>query len=134
MSGKYVNSTWRILSTYYAGNETSNQSNLMFYIHNLCFTYRIWRDWKGKIKGGLGWNLRISDVERYINLMFLSWENNVFKIYTKIHIYEILHKSCSMKQIRSHQTKPIWKRRYTTETQVYSCYNYFFCIFNRYKW
>ena len=49
------------------------------------------------MKGGIGWNLRISGVERYlydIYLMFLSWEIDIklCQSYTKI-------KSCIIKQI-----------------------------------
>ena len=36
------------------------------------------RNWKGKMKEGIDWNLRISGIERYLSdiyLMFLSWGN-----------------------------------------------------------
>ena len=78
------------------------------------------------MKGGIGWNLRISGVERYlydIYLMFLSREIDIklCQIYTKIHIYAILYKSCRFKQIISGNTKPIWK---TWKSQVCFCNNY----------
>ena len=57
-----------------------------------------------KIKGGIGWNLRISGVKWYIQniyLMFLSREIDIklCQVYTQIHRYAILYKSCSIKQI-----------------------------------
>ena len=57
---------------------------------------------KEKWKGVIGWNLRISGVEWYIKdfyPMFLSQEIDIklCQIYTKIHIYAILYKSCSIK-------------------------------------
>ena len=56
------------------------------------------------MKGGIGWNLRISGVKRYIwdiHLMFLSREidKKLYQNYTKIHIYTILYRNCSIKQI-----------------------------------
>ena len=54
------------------------------------------------MKGCEGWNS--SGVERYLSdiyLMFLSREIDIklCQIYTKIHIYAILYKSCRFKQI-----------------------------------
>ena len=55
------------------------------------------------MKGGKRWNLRISGVERYIldMMMFLSRkiEIKLCQNYTKTYIYQMLYKSCSIKQI-----------------------------------
>ena len=56
------------------------------------------------MKGSIGYNLRISGVERYIKdiyLMFLFRKIDITlcQMYTKIHIYAILYKRCNMKQI-----------------------------------
>ena len=56
------------------------------------------------MKGGIGWNLRISGVDWYIQviyLMFLSREIDIkrFKNYTKTYICKILFKICSIEQI-----------------------------------
>ena len=61
------------------------------------------RDGKGKIKGGIGWNLIILGVNRdpwEFYLMFLSRENDIkHKIYTKIYICKILYKNSRFKRI-----------------------------------
>ena len=56
------------------------------------------------MKWGIWWHMRISGVKRYIEdiyLMFLSREIDITlcQNYTKMFIYQILYKSCSIKQI-----------------------------------
>jgi len=67
------------------------------------------------MKGGIEWNLTISGAERYIKdiyLMLLSGE---------IHIYAILYKSCSIKQIIFNKYATI-SHGGVWETQVCSYY------------
>ena len=59
---------------------------------------------KGKMKGGIGWNLSILGVDRdpeEFYLMFMSREIDIklFKIYTKIYIYKIWYTNHRFKQI-----------------------------------
>ena len=66
-----------------------------------------------KLKGGTGWNLRISGVERYlldIYLMFLSREIDVklCQIYTKIHIFIFNKYATNLKTTISHRNLRIW--------------------------
>jgi len=81
------------------------------------------------MKGGIGWNLRISDFERYLYLMFLSREIDIklCQNYTKTGISQILYKSYSIKQIKfnnyaTNLKTTCWK------SQVCSIYNYLIFI------
>jgi len=92
------------------------------------------------MKVGIGFNLRISGVERLyiydIYLMFLSRYIYIklCQNYTKIYIYEILYKSIGINRSYSANTQTIWIRLHPTETwesQVCSHYMFLFlfCIF-----
>jgi len=64
-----------------------------------------WRNWKGKIKGGISWKLITLALDRdpwKLYLMFLSREIDIkLCLYTKIHIYTytVLYRNSRFKQI-----------------------------------
>ena len=107
--------------------------NICNLAHLVSKYYFPFRDCIGKMKGGTGWNLRISGVNWDIYLMFLSREiiwNCVNIIPKRIHIgfwirfvvlnrtytYRILNKICSIKQIILKKYAPNLKSRISQKT------------------
>ena len=94
------------------------------------------------MKGGIGWNLRISGIGWDIwafYLMFLFWEIDMklCKDFTKTYKCKILYKiRIVLNRSYSTNTQPFWKRRYhrgARETHVCSYYYLNLIIFHFFK-
>ena len=107
-------------------------SEIVLNLENICYIYAsinfnsmlLYRDCKGKIKGGTGWNLRISGIEQYIEDIYLIIPKRIYMRFCMRFV--VLNRSYST------NTQPIWKWLYPTEaweSQICSCYSFFyFCL------